>query len=170
MAGLQNRRERENRRDVESGGIRGKPRKTEELGDGPSPPTWREADGMALPWVIQQSTMQWRPRRKEGFAWWDGDVRRGRVDETKPAADEFSEADAVAKGGNDRGLGKGLGNVGDPEIGTKEPDEAPSARGIHIASGDGNNNINGDDDEEFRQQGLVCELTTYSYRIAQWQR
>ena len=51
-------------------------------------------------------------------------MRRGRVDETKPAADEFSEADAVAKGGDDRGLGKGLGNVGDPEIGTKEPDEA----------------------------------------------
>ena len=48
-------------------------------------------------------------------------MRRGRVDETKPAADEFSEADAVAKGGDDRGLGKSLGNV---EIGTKEPDEA----------------------------------------------
>ena len=51
-------------------------------------------------------------------------MRRGRVDETKPAADEFSEADAAAKGGDDRGLGKGLGNGGDPEIGTKEPDEA----------------------------------------------
>ncbi len=51
-------------------------------------------------------------------------MRRGRIDETIPAADEFSEADAVAKGGNDRGLGKGLGNVGDPGIGTKEPNEA----------------------------------------------
>ena len=51
-------------------------------------------------------------------------MRRGRIDETKPAADEFLEADTVAKGGDDRGLGKGLGNVGDPKIGTKEPDEA----------------------------------------------
>ena len=51
-------------------------------------------------------------------------MRRGRVDETKPAADEYSEADAVAEGGDDRGLGKGRGDVGDPEIGTKEPDEA----------------------------------------------
>ncbi len=51
-------------------------------------------------------------------------MRRGRVNETKTAADKFSEADAVAKGGDNRGLGKGLGNVGDPEIGTKEPDEA----------------------------------------------
>ena len=65
-----------------------------------------------------------RPRRKEGFARWDGDVRRGRVNETKPAADEFSEADAVAKGGDDRRLGKGRGDVGDPEIRTEEPDEA----------------------------------------------
>ena len=51
-------------------------------------------------------------------------MRRGRVNETKPAADEFSEVDAVVKGGDDQGLGKGLGNVGDPEIGTKEPNEA----------------------------------------------
>jgi hypothetical protein len=51
-------------------------------------------------------------------------VRRGRVNETKPTADEFPEADPVAKGGNDRGLGKGLGNIGDPKIGTKEPNEA----------------------------------------------
>jgi hypothetical protein len=45
-----------------------------------------------------------------------------------------------------------------------------STRCIHIASGDGNNNINGNDDEECRQQGLVLKLTTYSYRIAQWRR
>ena len=79
---------------------------------------------MALPRAIRQSTTRWRPRRKEGFARWDGDARWGRVDETKPAADEFSEADAVAKRGDDRGLGKGLGNVGNPKIGTKEPNEA----------------------------------------------
>ena len=51
-------------------------------------------------------------------------MRRGRVGETKPAADEYSEADAVTKGGDNRGLGKGHGDVGDPEIGTEEPDEA----------------------------------------------
>ena len=51
-------------------------------------------------------------------------MRRGGVDKTKPAADEDPEADAVAKGGDARGLRKGLGNVGDLEIGTKEPDEA----------------------------------------------
>ncbi len=51
-------------------------------------------------------------------------MRRGRIDETKPAADEYSEADAVAKGGDDRRLGKGCGDVRDPEIGTEEPDEA----------------------------------------------
>jgi hypothetical protein len=51
-------------------------------------------------------------------------VRRGRVDETKAAADEHTEEDAVAKGGDDRGLGKGFGDVGDPEIGAEEPDEA----------------------------------------------
>ncbi len=97
-----------NRRDVGSGGRRGNPRKTEELDDGPSPPPprpsrrWREADGMALLRAIRQSTTQRRPRRKEGFARWDGDVRRGRVDETKPAADEYSKVVAVAKGGDDR--------------------------------------------------------------------
>ena len=51
-------------------------------------------------------------------------MRWGRVEKTKPAADEFSEADAVANGGDNRGLGKGLGNVGDPKTGTKEPNEA----------------------------------------------
>ena len=51
-------------------------------------------------------------------------MRRGRVDETKPTADEVPEADAVAKGGGYRGLRKGLGNVGDLEIGSEEPDEA----------------------------------------------
>ena len=34
-------------------------------------------------------------------------MRRGRVDEMKAAADELTEEDAVAKGGDDRGLGKG---------------------------------------------------------------
>jgi hypothetical protein len=79
---------------------------------------------MALLRAIRQSTTQRRPRRKEGFARWDGDVRRGRVDETKPAADEYSKVVAVAKGGDDRWLGKGRGDVGDPEIGAEEPDEA----------------------------------------------
>ena len=51
-------------------------------------------------------------------------MRRGRVDETEATADEFTEADTVAKGGNDRGLGKGLGGVGDPKIRSKEHDEA----------------------------------------------
>ena len=51
-------------------------------------------------------------------------MRRGRVDETKAAADELTEEDAVAKGGDDRGLGKGRGSVGDPKIESKEPDEA----------------------------------------------
>ena len=51
-------------------------------------------------------------------------MRRGRVEETKPAADEVLEAGAVAKGGNNRGLRKGLGNVGDLEIGAEEPNEA----------------------------------------------
>ncbi len=96
---------------------------------GPSPPTLERMkrsgqDGVAAGDRIRQSTTRRRPQRKEGFAQWDGDVRRGRVDETKPAEVEFPEADAVAKGGDDRGLGKGLGNVGDPKIGTKEPDEA----------------------------------------------
>ncbi len=52
-------------------------------------------------------------------------MRRGQVDETKAAADEHTEEDAVAKGGDDRGLGKGFGVVGDPKIGAKERDEAP---------------------------------------------
>ena len=43
----------------------------------------------------------------------------------KAPADELTEEDAVAKGGNDRGLGKGFGGVGDPEIGSKERNEAP---------------------------------------------
>jgi hypothetical protein len=42
----------------------------------------------------------------------------------KAAADEHTKEDAVAKGGDDRGLGKGFGDVGDPEIGAEEPDEA----------------------------------------------
>jgi hypothetical protein len=41
-------------------------------------------------------------------------VRQGRVDEMKSAADEFTEGDTVAKGGDDRGLWKGVGGVGDP--------------------------------------------------------
>ncbi len=52
-------------------------------------------------------------------------MRRGRVDKTKAAADELTEGDAVAKGGDDRGPGKGFGGVGDPKIGSKECDEAP---------------------------------------------
>jgi len=51
-------------------------------------------------------------------------VRRGRVDETKAAADEHTEVDAVAKGGDDRGLGEGFGGVGDPKIGAEDRDEA----------------------------------------------
>jgi hypothetical protein len=51
-------------------------------------------------------------------------VRRGRVDETKAAADEHTEVDAVAKGGDERGLGEGFGGVGDPKIGAEDRDEA----------------------------------------------
>ena len=51
-------------------------------------------------------------------------MRWGRVDETKAAADEHTEEDTVAKGGDDRGLGKGFGDVGDPKIRAKERDEA----------------------------------------------
>ena len=51
-------------------------------------------------------------------------MRRGHVDETEAAADELTEESAVAKGGDDRGLGKGLSDVGDPKIGSKERDEA----------------------------------------------
>ncbi len=74
-------------------------------------------------------------------------MRRGHVDETKPAANEDPEADAVAKGGDNRGPRKGRGNVEDLEIGTKEPDEAldreppkpgddGGARGAAAAKGD----------------------------------
>jgi len=51
-------------------------------------------------------------------------VRRGRVDETKAAADEHTEVDAVVKGGDDRGLGEGFCGVGDPKIGAEDRDEA----------------------------------------------
>ena len=51
-------------------------------------------------------------------------MRRGRVDEMKAAADEHTEVDAVAKGGDDRGLGEGFGGVGDPKIGAEDRDEA----------------------------------------------
>ena len=52
-------------------------------------------------------------------------MRRGRVDETKAAADELTKkVDAVAKGGDDRGLGEGFGGVGDPKIGAEDRDEA----------------------------------------------
>jgi hypothetical protein len=51
-------------------------------------------------------------------------VRRGCVDETKAAADELTEVDAVTKGGDDRGLREGFGGVGDPKIGAEERDEA----------------------------------------------
>ncbi len=47
-------------------------------------------------------------------------MRRGRVDKTKAAADELTKkVDAVAKGGDDRGLGEGFGGVGDPKAETK---------------------------------------------------
>jgi len=46
-------------------------------------------------------------------------VRRGRVDETKAAADELTKVDTVAKGGDDRGLGEGFGGVGDPKAETR---------------------------------------------------
>ena len=52
-------------------------------------------------------------------------MRRGRVDEIRAAADELTEEDAVAKGGDNRGIGKGFCGVGDPKIGSKEHDEAP---------------------------------------------
>ena len=52
-------------------------------------------------------------------------MRRGHVDETKAAADELTEGDVVAKGGNNRGSGKGFGGVGDPKIGSEERNEAP---------------------------------------------
>jgi hypothetical protein len=51
-------------------------------------------------------------------------VRRRRVDETKAAADEHTEVDAVAKGGDERGLGEGFGGIGDPKIGAEDRDEA----------------------------------------------
>ena len=50
-------------------------------------------------------------------------MRRGRIDEMEATADELTEEDAVAKGGDNRGLGKGLGGVGDPKIGSKEHNE-----------------------------------------------
>ncbi len=47
-------------------------------------------------------------------------MRRGRVDKTKAAADELTKkVDAVAKGGDDHGLGEGFGGVGDPKAETK---------------------------------------------------
>ena len=57
---------------------------------------------------------------KECFAQRNGDGSRGRVDETKAAADELAEVDAVAKGGDGRGLGEGFGGAGDAEIGSDE--------------------------------------------------
>ncbi len=51
-------------------------------------------------------------------------MRQGRVNETEAAADELTEEDADAKRGGDRGLGKGLSDVGNPKIGSKERDEA----------------------------------------------
>ena len=51
-------------------------------------------------------------------------MRRRRVDETNAAADEHTEDEAVAKGGDDRELGEGFGGVEDPKIGAEESDEA----------------------------------------------
>jgi hypothetical protein len=45
-----------------------------------------------------------------------------------------------------------------------------SARGIHIASGDGDDNNNGNDDDECRRQGLGRECPAFSYRVAQRRR
>ena len=42
----------------------------------------------------------------------------------KAAVDELAEVGAVAKGGDDRGLGEGFCGVGDAEIESKERDEA----------------------------------------------
>ena len=85
---------------------------------------WREDEEKLIRWRAagdhkRQSTMRRRPRRKEGFARWDGDVKRGRIDETEATADELTKVDAVAKGGNDRGLGEGFGGVGDPKAETR---------------------------------------------------
>ena len=46
-------------------------------------------------------------------------MRRGRVDKMKAAADELTKVDAVAKRGDDRGLGEGFGGVGDPKAETR---------------------------------------------------
>jgi len=51
-------------------------------------------------------------------------VRRGCVDERKAAADVLTEVDAVAKGGDDSGLGEGFDGGGDPKIGAEDRDEA----------------------------------------------
>ena len=51
-------------------------------------------------------------------------MRRRRVDETKATVDELMKVDAVAKGGDNRGLGEGFGGVGDPKIGAKDCNEA----------------------------------------------
>ena len=45
-----------------------------------------------------------------------------------------------------------------------------SARGIYIASRDGDDNNTGDDDDKCRQQGLRRERPAFSYRVAQRQR
>jgi hypothetical protein len=54
---------------------------------------------------------------------WNGDGSWGCADETKAAMDELAEVGAVAKGGDDRGLGDGFCRVGDTEIGSEERDE-----------------------------------------------
>ena len=45
-----------------------------------------------------------------------------------------------------------------------------SARGIYIASRDGDDNNTGNDDDECRRQGLGRERPAFSYRVAQRQR
>ncbi len=52
----------------------------------------------------RQSTTQWGSRRKEGFAWGNGDVSRGHVKEMKATIEKLAETSAVAKGGNNRRL------------------------------------------------------------------
>ena len=61
---------------------------------------------------------------KADFAQRNGDGSRGRVDETKAATDELAEVNAVAKGGDNHGIGEGFGGIGDTEIGSKERNEA----------------------------------------------
>ena len=50
-------------------------------------------------------------------------MRQERVNETNASADELTKVDAIAKGGNDRGLGEGFGGVGDPKSRDEDEEE-----------------------------------------------